>query len=144
MLNEHQITGSFGVASFPVHGFSIEDIIRVADAGMYVSKHAGGDHVSTAEEFGGGETSAVQRQLISGYIERFLQREHTGPENLEELLTTLKKMCGDDEERNLVVLREAIETLTRAAESRELNCSGHGKMVAHYCDTIARTWRLIS
>ena len=38
MLSEHHITGSFGVASFPVHGFSIEDIIRVADAGMYVSK----------------------------------------------------------------------------------------------------------
>src|SRR5437773_5509427 len=144
MLNEHQITGSFGVASFPVHGFSIEDIIRVADAGMYVSKHAGGDHVSTAEEFGDGETSAVQRQLISGYIEGFLRREHTGPEHLEELTATLKKMCGDDEGRNFVVLREAIETLTRAAESRELNCSGHGEMVAHYCETIARSLRLTS
>ena len=51
MLSEHHITGSFGVASFPVHGFSVEDIIRVADAGMYISKHAGGDRVSTAEEF---------------------------------------------------------------------------------------------
>ena len=36
------ITGSFGVASFPMHGFSIEDIIRVADAGMYAAKHEGG------------------------------------------------------------------------------------------------------
>ena len=36
MLAEHHITGSFGVASFPAHGFSAEDIIRVADAGMYV------------------------------------------------------------------------------------------------------------
>src|SRR6266700_3382670 len=144
MLNEHEITGSFGVASFPVHGFSSEDIIRVADAGMYVSKHAGGDRVSTAEEFGDGETSAVQRQLISGYIEGFLQREHTGPEHLEELTATLKKMCGGDEGRNFVVLREAIETLTPAAESRELNCSGHGEMVAHYCETIARSLRLTS
>src|SRR6058998_53415 len=144
MLQEQHITGSFGVGSFPVHGFSVEDIIRVADAGMYVSKHKGGDRVSTAEEFADGETAAVQRQLISGYIEGFLQREHTGPEHLEELLTTLKKMCGDDEGRNFVVLREAIETLTRAAESRELNCSGHGEMVAHYCETIARSLRLTS
>ena len=142
MLQEEHITGSFGVGSFPVHGFSVEDIIRVADAGMYVSKHAGGDRVSTAEEFAEGETAAVQRQLISGYIEGFLQREHTGPEHLEELLTTLKKMCGDDEGSNFMVLREAIETLTRAAESRELNSSGHGEMVAHYCEVIARSLRL--
>ena len=142
MLQEEHITGSFGVGSFPVHGFSVEDIIRVADAGMYVSKHAGGDRVSTAEEFAEGETAAVQRQLISGYIEGFLQREHTGPEHLEELLTTLSKMCGDDEGRNFMVLREAIETLTRAAESRELNSSGHGEMVAHYCEVIARSLRL--
>jgi HD-GYP domain-containing protein (c-di-GMP phosphodiesterase class II) len=139
MLSEHRITGSFGVASFPVHGFSVEDLIRVADAGMYVSKHAGGDRVSTAEEFVEGETAAVQRQLISGYIEGFLQREHTGPEHLEELITTLKKLCvGEDEECNVEVLRESIETLTHAAESRELNSSGHGEMVARYCGIVGR------
>ena len=138
MLNEHEITGSFGVASFPVHGFSSEDIIRVADAGMYVSKHAGGDRVSTAEEFGDGETSAVQRQLISGYIEGFLQREHTGPEHLEELTATLKKMCGGDEDCNVQVLRESIEALNRAAESRELTSSSHGELVARYCEVVAR------
>src|SRR5207247_5759800 len=97
MLQEQHITGSFGVGSFPVHGFSVEDIIRVADGGMYVSKHKGGHRGSSAGDFADGETAAVQRQLISGYIEGFLQREHTGPEHLEELLTTLKKMCGDDE-----------------------------------------------
>jgi diguanylate cyclase (GGDEF)-like protein len=138
MLNEHEITGSFGVASFPVHGFSVEDIIRVADAGMYVSKHAGGDRVSTAEEFADGESTAVQRQLISGYIEGFLQREHTGPEHLEELITTLKKLCGGEEDYNVHVLREAIEALAHAAESRELNSSGHGESVAHYCQIVAR------
>src|SRR5437868_6811516 len=135
-LSEHHITGSFGVGSFPVHGFSMEDIIRVADAGMYVSKHAGGDRVSTAEEFSEGENAAVRRQLISGYIEGFLQREHTGPEHLEELISTLKKMAGEGE-HNAHVLREAIETLTNAAESREVNSAGHGEMVARYSEIIA-------
>ena len=136
-LSEHHITGSFGVGSFPVHGFSMEDIVRIADAGMYVSKHAGGDRVSTAEEFSEGETAAVRRRLISGYIEGFLQREHTGPEHLDELLSTLKKMVGEGD-RDALVLREAIETLTGAAESRELNSSGHGEMVARYSEIIAR------
>ena len=65
MLSEHHITGSFGVASFPMHGFSIEDIIRVADAGMYVSKRSGGNRVSAAQEFAEGEEFAAQRQQIS-------------------------------------------------------------------------------
>jgi HD-GYP domain-containing protein (c-di-GMP phosphodiesterase class II) len=84
----------------------------------------------------------VQRQLISGYIEGFLQREHTGPEHLDELLTTLKKLsAGEDaeEEGSVQVLREAIEALTRAAELRELNGSGHGEMVARYGELMART-----
>ena len=89
MLSEHHITGSFGVASFPMHGFSIEDIIRVADAGMYVSKRSGGNLVSTAQEFVEGQDFARQRQQISAYIEGFLQRERTGPEQLEELTSTL-------------------------------------------------------
>jgi diguanylate cyclase (GGDEF)-like protein len=138
MLQEHRITGSFGVGSFPVHGLSAEDIVRVADAGMYISKHAGGDRVSTAEEFAESETTAMQRQVITGYIEGFLHREHAGPEHLEELINTLEKMSGTEEECSGIVLREAIEMLTRAAEARELNSSGHGEMVARYSEIIAR------
>jgi len=137
MLAEHHITGSFGVASFPVHGVSSEDIIRVADAGMYVSKHAGGNRVSSAEEYDDSETAAMQRQLISGYIEGFLQREHSGPEYLEELVTTLRKLSGGDE-CNTQVLREAIEAVSRAAESRESQAAGHGDMVARYAEIIGR------
>jgi diguanylate cyclase (GGDEF)-like protein len=135
MLEEHHITGSFGVASFPVHGFSMEDLIRVADAGMYVSKHAGGNQVSTTDAFG--EGSAVQRQLVSGYIEGFLQREHNGPEHLDELVSTLRKLCGrEDGDRRAI--QEAIEALSRAAELREHNAAGHGEQCAHYAGTIAR------
>jgi len=141
MLQEHLITGSFGVASFPVHGFTAEEIIRVADAGMYVSKHAGGDRVSIADESEYNKTGTVQRQLISGYIEGFLHREHTGPEHLEELLTTLRKLGNGDgelENGSLQVLRESIEALNRAAELREMNSAGHGEMVARYSELMAR------
>ena len=54
------------------------------------------------------------------------------------LLSTLKKMVGEGD-RNALVLREAIETLTGAAESRELSSSGHGEMVARYSEIIARS-----
>jgi diguanylate cyclase (GGDEF)-like protein len=138
MLSEHQITGSFGVASFPVHGFSAESIIRVADMGMYISKKAGGDRVSTAEDFDREEGGVLQRQLVSGYIEAFLQRERTGPEHLEELVSALRKLALSNEDKEAVVLRDSIETLARAAESRELHASGHGEAVAQYCEMMAR------
>ena len=142
MLHEHDITGSFGVASFPVHGFSTEDIIRVADAGMYVSKHAGGNRVSTAEEFVDGANFATQRQQISGYIEGFLQREQTGPDHLEELVATLRKLCGNEDECNVQVLKDSIEQLARAAESREFHAAGHGDMVARCTELIGRALSL--
>jgi len=141
-LSEHHVTGSFGVASFPMHGFSIEDIIRVADAGMYVSKRSGGNQVSAAEEFAEGEEFASQRQQISAYIEGFLQREHNGPEHLEELTSMLVKFCGGAEECNVPLLKESIEVLSRAAESRELRTAGHGDLVARYTEILARALQL--
>ncbi len=142
MLAEHHITGSFGVASFPMHGFSIEDIIRVADAGMYVSKRSGGNMVSSAQEFVEGQGFARTRQQISAYIEGLLQREHQGPEHLEELTSTLYKLCCDEDGCNVPLLKEAIESLSRAAESRELQTAGHGDLVARYTEVIARAMRL--
>src|SRR5206468_1780947 len=138
MLSEHHITGSFGVATFPLHGFSAEDIIRVADAGMYVSKRAGGDRVSTTEDYGTDQASAVQRQQVSGYVEGFLQRERTGPEQVDELVGTLRKLSSGTEQKNLPLLRDYIEALARAAESRELNAPGHGDAVGQYCELVAR------
>jgi putative two-component system response regulator len=36
------------------------------------------------------------------------------------------------------LLKEAIESLSRAAESRELQTAGHGDLVARYTEVIAR------
>jgi diguanylate cyclase (GGDEF)-like protein len=134
MLEEHHITGSFGVASFPVHGFAMEDLIRVADAGMYVAKHAGGNQVSTSDAFSEGS----HRQLVSGYIEGFLQRDHNGPDHLAELVTTLRKLCGHEPEADQKAIKEALEALARAGELREHNAAGHGEQCGHYAGVIAR------
>jgi len=142
MLEEHHITGSFGVASFPVHGFAIEDLIRMADAGMYLSKRAGGNQVSTAEPFR--EGSAVQRQLVNTYIEGFLQREQHGSNELEELVATLRKLGASSGEKDTGAVREAVEALAQAAEHREPNASGHGDQCGHYAGMIARGLNLSS
>jgi diguanylate cyclase (GGDEF)-like protein len=140
MLAEHHISGSFGVASFPAHGFSAEDILRVADAGMYAAKHNGGNRVSMVEEFGDGDDIAAQRQQLSTYIEGFLQQDRTRPQDLEELVSTLHRLCGED--CNVQVLKESIEALARAGESREFHAAGHGEMVGRYTELIGRALAL--
>jgi HD-GYP domain-containing protein (c-di-GMP phosphodiesterase class II) len=109
---------------------------------MYLAKRAGGNNVSTSEAFSGEEASAVQRQLISAYIEGFLQREHNKPEDLEELVSTFRKLCGRDEATDRGVLRESIEALGRSAELREVNADGHGEKTAHYAGVIGRSLNL--
>jgi len=137
MLAERKVTGSFGVATFPLHGATAEDIIRVADAGMYVSKHSGGNRVATVEEFA--ELGSSHRQLVTAFIEGFLQREHVGPELCDELVTILKKLGSSVEPENAdEAVAEAVLMLTRAGETREMHAAGHGDSVARYSELVGR------
>ncbi|MBZ5566966.1 MAG: diguanylate cyclase [Acidobacteriia bacterium] len=136
MLNERQITGSFGVGTFPAHGATAEEVLRIADAGMYVSKRAGGNCVSIAEEFINAGGAVAQRQLLTAYIEGFLQREHTGPESVQELTATLKNMCAASNSRES--LMEALYALSRASEGREVHASGLGEAVAREVEVLGR------
>jgi diguanylate cyclase (GGDEF)-like protein len=49
-------TASIGVASFPRHGLSLDDVVHAADSAMYQSKAAGHDQVTV---FGGAPTAAT-------------------------------------------------------------------------------------
>lgn len=135
MLRERFVTASFGVGSFPVHGATVEEVIRVADAGMYLAKNAGGNRVCTAEPPPGSEARAAQRQLVTAYVEGFLQREHNGPDSVEELVNTLKKMCGGSQQLRSAMM-DVVRTLSDASELRELHGHGHGETVAQYAEAL--------
>jgi diguanylate cyclase (GGDEF)-like protein len=136
MLAERKLTGSFGVATFPLHGAGVEDILRMADAGMYISKHAGGNRVSTAGDFATTEKLSP-KQLANLYVEGFLRREESGPASVDELLATLNRLSAAVRpEQRGEALRDAIRSLTRTAETREMHCMGHGEQVAHYAELL--------
>jgi diguanylate cyclase (GGDEF)-like protein len=48
MLVEHRVTASFSIAAFPEHGFTPEQILQVADRGMYLAKQQKGNRVAVA------------------------------------------------------------------------------------------------
>ena len=136
MLSGHHITGSFGVATFPLHGATAEEVIRAADTAMYASKRAGGNHVSVAEDSLEVDSEVVQRQLLTAYVEGFLQREHTGPESVGEIVTTVRKICGAGESRDAVM--DAIVALGQAAENREVHTAGFGERIARFVESVCR------
>lgn len=137
MLNQHHITGSFGLATYPIHGTSAEEVLRVADAGMYVSKHGGGNRVSTAEEIHEPEHTALRRQLLATYVQGFVQREHTGPEFVDELVHNLEKHARSTPDARKALMN-AIDALARAVETREVHSAGHGSFVSRHSVAIAR------
>ena len=94
MLSEHKITGSFGVASFPVHGFSAEEhYSRRRHAGMYISKKSGWrPRVDRGRVRARSRAARCSGNWCRDTSKDFLQRERTGPEHLEELVGTLRKL----------------------------------------------------
>jgi len=50
-LQEKNITASLGIAVFPTDATTPQDLLRLADAAMYLSKNQGGNATSTADQF---------------------------------------------------------------------------------------------
>src|ERR1700733_7479278 len=61
LLREKNISASFGIACYPLHGSSPQELIQVADASMYLSKHQGGNTVSTPAHFDPNEAKKWKR-----------------------------------------------------------------------------------
>jgi diguanylate cyclase (GGDEF)-like protein len=136
MLNERGVTGSFGVAEFPLHGSTTPEIVRMADAAMYQGKRAGGNRVSIAE--GKKEIAPdQQRQLIGMHLEGLLRREHFA--SAEEILDALHRIARSVPAEKLdVAMRESVRLIVRAVEAREMHSSGHGDTVASYSAVLGR------
>lgn len=49
-LSERQLRASFGLASYPEHGSTPEEVLHAADIAMYAAKGSGGDRVIAAHE----------------------------------------------------------------------------------------------
>lgn len=142
-MNDKQITASFGVAAFPMHGATAEDILHVADMGMYHSKRTGGNRVATPEDFTQTEGVLPLRQVVNAQLESFLHRSSLHPEAIEELLATLNRLqgsAGDESGPDLIL--EGVRALNKAAELRESSAAGHGEVVAEYAEIIGHELNL--
>src|SRR5215472_5464194 len=156
LLREKNISASFGIACYPLHGSSPQELIQVADASMYLSKHQGGNAVSTADHFDPNEAKKWKRDVLEAYLGVTLKRLFsTGPEAFEEIYQRLRQFTeslsstepdngksvithGDPHALPQAVL-DTVTSLAYAIDAKDHYTQGHSQKVAAYAALIAES-----
>lgn len=156
LLREKNLSASFGIACYPLHGSSPQELIQVADASMYLSKHQGGNAVSTADHFDQNEARKWKRDVLEAYLGVTLKRLFaTGPEAFEEIYTRLKQFteslsatearsaattaapeCEGPQALPQAVL-DTVTSLAFAIDAKDHYTQGHSQKVSAYAALIA-------
>jgi len=135
-LAAHGVTASFGIATFPVHGPTQEEILRVADSGMYLAKHGAGNCVRVASLTL--ESAQADRQLLEAYLGVTMKRRFsTGPEAFNHYLKGFEHVMqkGDGEATSLL---ETVTALAFAIDAKDHYTRDHSKAVSRLAAQIAR------
>jgi diguanylate cyclase (GGDEF)-like protein/putative nucleotidyltransferase with HDIG domain len=161
LLREKNISASFGIACYPLHGSSPQELIQVADASMYLSKHQGGNAVSTADHFDPNEAKKWKRDVLEAYLGVTLKRLFaTGPEAFEEIYSRLKQFTeslaatdgGNSASATAAYLDgpqalpqavlDTVTSLAFAIDAKDHYTQGHSQKVSAYAVLIAEAMEL--
>jgi diguanylate cyclase (GGDEF)-like protein/putative nucleotidyltransferase with HDIG domain len=147
LLRDKNVTASFGIAAFPIHGSTPQELIQVADSSMYLSKHQGGNSVSTAEQGDPGDRKKWKKDVLEAYLGVTLKRRFsTGPEAFEEIYRRLEQFtrslsehgggaAGDGLPPAVV---ETVTSLAFAIDAKDHYTQGHSQKVSAYSVMIAQ------
>jgi diguanylate cyclase (GGDEF)-like protein/putative nucleotidyltransferase with HDIG domain len=121
-LHAHGVTASIGIATFPDHGSTPEEILRFADAGMYLAKHYDGNGVKVvSQSLGAGEGERDDR-LLEAYLGVALKRMFpTGTDAFSQYRQKFEQMKP---------LLDTIAALAYAIEARDPYTQGHSQRVS--------------
>jgi len=151
LLREKNISASFGIASYPLHGSSPQELIQVADASMYLSKHQGGNTVSTADHVDPNEAKRWKRDVLEAYLGVTLKRLFaTGPDAFDEIYQRLRQFSDslpatEANEARLAdgpsalpqSILETVTSLAYAIDAKDQYTQGHSQKVSAYAALLA-------
>ena len=165
VLREKNVTSSFGVATFPTHGSTPQELIQVADASMYLSKHQGGNAVSTADHFNPDESKQWKRDVLEAYLGVTLKRQFTtGPDAFVEIYSRIEQFARSLSETGQMtsrpngngvhkttassceplppVVMDTLTSLALAVDAKDQFTQGHSQKVSGYAVLIAEAMDL--
>ena len=153
VLRDKNITASFGIAGFPLHGSTPQELIQVADSSMYLSKHQGGNSVSTAEQGDSSDRKQWKKDVLEAYLGVTLKRQFlTGPEAFEEIYRRLEQFTrslkeqgdGSQSEGLPPAVVDTVTSLAFAVDAKDQYTNGHSQKVSAYSVVIAQALGLNS
>ena len=137
-LAAHGVTASFGIATFPLHGPTQEEILRVADSGMYLAKHQEGNRVRVASLSIESAQADWERQLLEAYLGVTMKRMFsTGPEAFDHYLERFQDVMlkGNGDAPSLL---DTVTALAIAIDAKDHYTQGHSQAVSRLAAQIAR------
>jgi diguanylate cyclase (GGDEF)-like protein len=151
LLREKNISASFGIACYPLHGASPQELIQVADASMYLSKHQGGNTVSTADHVDPNEAKRWKRDVLEAYLGVTLKRLFaTGPDAFDEIYQRLRQFTESlpENESSRATITEGpsalpqsildtVTSLAYAIDAKDQYTQGHSQKVSAYAALLA-------
>jgi diguanylate cyclase (GGDEF)-like protein len=133
-LRAHGVTVSIGIATFPDHGPTPEEILRVADSGMYLAKHRDGNCVRVASPSLATEDAERVQQLLDAFLGVEVKRKFSsGPDTFSHYRHRFEQMKP---------LWDTITALAFAVEAKDPYMKAHFQKVSKLASQIAIQARL--
>ncbi len=129
-LAAYGITGSFGIAEFPTHGATQEEILRIADAGVYLAKYQRGNLVRVASRTPQASQSEQEQQLLEAYLGVAVKRMFsTGPEAFNQYLERFERATTGKGGEGPSLL-DTVTALAFAIDAKDHYTQGHSQSVS--------------
>jgi len=136
-LASQGVTGSFGIGTFPVHGATPEEIVRVADSGVYLAKHEKGNRVRVAATPAQPARAEWEQQLLEAYLGVTVKRMFsTGPETFNQYLQRFEQATQASEGESLSLM-DTVTALAFAIDAKDHYTQGHSQAVSRLAAQIA-------
>ena len=137
LLKTHGITASVGIGTFPEHGPTMQEVLRVADAGMYLAKYQNGNRVrvgplASVTMNAGWDKGAIETNIEAAARQMF----STGSDAFNEFLSRIEQ--ASKKEVGELHLLDTVTSLARNIDFCDQYTRDHGQAVSRWAVLIAR------